>query len=119
MAGIGPIFTNNGELLKRARFRSSLTTPANELEIFCSLCVGRVYFKKSTCCLYFVDSPTIMVTDIIKTVFRGIDEQPRFRQLYMDEHNLIKAASSIFLSSRQQKLVLVALKMNGLHIDIA
>lgn len=117
MAGIGPICSNNRELLKRAEFRSGLTRPKSELEIFCSLCVGRVFFRKSNRTLYFVDAPSLSITEIIQMVFQGINQQPAIKQLYMDEHNLIKAAFSLTLTNTQKKLVLVALRVSGIHID--
>lgn len=117
MAGIGPIFTNRRDLLKRALYRPALTEPKSELEIFLSLCVGRVFFNSQNNSLYFVDSPALSVTDIIQTVFRGLGQKPRIRQLYMDEHQLINAAFRIELTPRQKKLLLVALTLNGIHIN--
>ena len=119
MAGIGPICTNNRDLLKRAEYRSGLSKPKSELEIYCSLCVGRVLFRKSNRTLYFVDAPSLSITEIINLVFSSTNQQPVIKQLYMDEHNLIKAAFSIMLSSRQQKVVLVALRVSGIHIDMS
>ncbi len=119
MAGIGPICTNNRDLLKRAEYRSGLTKPKSELEIFCSLCVGRVFFRQSNRTLYFVDAPSLSITEIINLVFKGISQQPDIKQLYMDEHNLIKAAYSIVLNNKQKKLVLVALRVSGIHIDMS
>ncbi len=117
MAGIGPICTDNRELLKRAEYRSTLNKPANELEIFCSLCVGRVFYLRHKRRLYFVDAPTLNISNIIQRVFRGIGQRPQIRQLYMDEHELIKAALCITLTPRQARLVLVALNLSGIHID--
>ena len=119
MAGIGPIFSNRNELRKRAGYRSSLTAPKNELEIFCSLCVGRVYYHTGTRSLYYVDSPAMDITEIVENVFRGLDQEPVIEQLYMDEHRVIKAALRIRLTGLQQKPLMVALKLNGIHIDVA
>jgi hypothetical protein len=116
MAGIGPISTNRRDLLKRAENRSSLTVPSNELEIFCGLCVGRVYFQLLTRNLYFVDSPALSVSEIILNVFKGMGQVPKIRQLYMDEHQLLKAAFCITLTLQQQKRLMVALSLNGIHI---
>ena len=118
MAGIGPICSDNRELLKRAEYRSGLTQPKSELEIFCSLCVGRVFFRKSNRTLYFVDAPSLSISEIIQTSFLGIHQQPAIRQLYMDEHNLINAALCITLTNKQKKLILVALRVSGIHIDM-
>ncbi len=117
MAGIGPICTDQRELLKRAEYRASLTVPGNELEIFCSLCVGRVFYLTQQRRLYFVDAPTLSVSAIIKHVFKGLQQRPHIRQLYMDEHRLIKAAQCIEMTPRQARQVLVALSISGLHID--
>ncbi|MCP4075629.1 MAG: hypothetical protein GY744_05550 [Gammaproteobacteria bacterium] len=119
MAGIGPICTNNRDLLKRAEYRSGLSKPKSELEIFCSLCVGRVLFRKSNRTLYFVDAPSLSITELIHQVFKSINQQPDIKQLYMDEHNLINAALCITLTIKQQKLVLVALRVSGIHIDMS
>ena len=119
MAGIGPICSNNLELLKRAEYRSGLTQPKSELEIFCSLCVGRVYYRKSNQTLYFVEAPSLSVSEIIGMAFNSINQQPVIKQLYMDEHNLINAALCITLTNNQKKLVLVALRVSGIHIDMS
>ena len=117
MAGIGPIDTNRANLLKRAGFRAH-GLPANELEIFCSLCVGRVILKQAQNRLYFVDSPALSVSDIVRRVFKGLKQEPRFNQLYMDVHHLIKAASCIDLTVRQKKLLLAAFMLNGIHVQV-
>jgi hypothetical protein len=119
MAGIGPISTDRRDILKRAEKNSSLTVPNNELEIFLNLCVGRVYYLEQSRNLYFVDSPALSVTEIIHNVFKGMGQVPRIRQLYMDEHNLLKAAYSITLNELQKKRVMVALSLNGIHIKQA
>lgn len=116
MAGIGPISTNKKDLLKRAGYRDNPTQPANELEIFLSLCIGRVYYRQHNRTLYFVDSPALSISQIIQTVFRGIDKTAHIKQLYMDEHKLIKAALCITLTPKQKKLIMVALSMNGIFI---
>ncbi len=118
MAGIGPICFNNKQLLKRAEYRSKLTQPKNELEIFCTLCPGRIFYKNSNQTLYFVESPTLSIIEIIEKVFRSIHQQPKIRQLYMDEHNLIKASLCIKLTQLQKNRLLVALKISGIHINI-
>ncbi len=119
MAGIGPISTNRRDILKRAENNSSSTVPNNELEIFCKLCVGRVYFFEQNQNLYFVDSPALSISEIIRNVFKGMGQTARIRQLYMDEHNLLKAAYSITLNAQQKKRVMVALSLNGIHIKLA
>ncbi len=116
MAGIGPIDTNRQNLLKRAGYRGQ-TYPANELEIFCSLCVGRVIIRRHDNQLYFVDSPALSISDIIHQVFRGIRQEPQINQLYMDAHQLLKAASCIKLSARQHTLLMAAFSLNGIHVQ--
>ncbi len=117
LAGIGPITTNRKDLLRRAGVRPGISAPENELEIFCSLCVGRVYFREETRKLYFVDSPALSITEIIQQVFKGLAQSPRIRQLYMDEHNLFRAAFSIELSAAQRKPLFIALSLAGIHIN--
>lgn len=116
MAGIGPIVTNRRDLLKSAHFDTQKPLPQNELEIFLSLCVGRVMYRSQNRSLYFVDSPALSVTDIINTVFRGLGQEPQIRQLYMDQHNLLKAAYCLPLTAQQKKLLLVALNLSGIKI---
>ncbi len=117
MGGLGKVNSNRQDLLKRAGFRSSLAATTNELEIFCSLCEGRVFYSKRQRRLYFVDSPSFPVSEIIHRVFHGLGQRADINQLYMDEHKVLKAASRIRLSQRQVKPVLTALKLTGMHID--
>lgn len=116
MAGIGPVATNRNDLLRRAGVRPGISDPKNELEIFCSLCVGRVYYRDQNRSLYFVDSPALSVSDIIHQVFRGLGQVPRFRQLYMDEHNLLRAALCIQLGAVQRKALFAAFVLSGINI---
>jgi hypothetical protein len=116
MAGIGPITTNLSDILKRAGARPGITDPKNELEIFCSLCVGRVYFRAENRTLYFVDSPALSVSDIVQQVFRGLGQSPRIRQLHMDEHNLLRAALCVPLTVAQQTALFAAFTLSGIHI---
>lgn len=117
MAGIGPITTNRKDLLRRAGVRPAISAPENELEIFCSLCVGRVYFREETQTLYFVDSPALSVSEIIQQVFRGLGQTPRVQQLYMDEHNLFRAAYRLLLAPTQRKPLFIAFALAGIHIN--
>ena len=117
MVGIGPKAPDQRALLERARSKSMRVRPRNELEIFSGLCVGRVFYQSAERRLFFVDSHNLSITDIIHTVFAGMAQRPRIRQLYMDEHNLIKAAFSIALTPRQARRLLVALRLNGIVID--
>ncbi len=116
MAGIGPVATNRNDLLRRANMRPGISTPKNELEIFCSLCVGRVYYDDKNRNLYFVDSPALSISDIIKQVFKGLWQTPTVRQLYMDEHNLFRAAFCIQLTAMQRKPLFAAFALSGIHI---
>lgn len=116
MAGIGPVATNRNDLLRRAGARPGISAPKNELEIFCSLCVGRVYYRDENRTLYFVDSPALSVSDIVLQVFRGLRQSPRIRQLYMDEHNLLQAALCVRLTRAQRKALFAAFTLTGIHI---
>ena len=116
MAGIGPIWTNRNDLLRRAGVRPGISAPANELEIFCSLCVGRVFYDDASRSLYFVDSPALSVSEIVEQVFRGLAASPDIRQLYMDEHNLLRAALCVTLNDAQQKALFAAFALSGIHI---
>ena len=116
MAGIGPVTTNRSDLLRRAGARPGISNPQNELEIFCSLCVGRVYYRSANRTLYFVDSPALSISELIRGVFRGLRQVPRFGQLYMDEHNLFRAASFVQLSKPQRQAVFAALALSGIRV---
>jgi hypothetical protein len=116
MAGIGPVTTNRNDLLRRAGARPGISDPKNELEIFCSLCVGRVYYRAANRSLYFVDSPALSISDIIKHVFRGLGQFSRVRQLHMDEHDLLQAALCIQLTDPQRKALFAALVLSGINI---
>ena len=116
MAGIGPVTTNRSDLLRRAGARPGISNPKNELEFFCSLCVGRAYYRADNRILYFVDSPALSVSDIIEQVFKGLGQLPRVRQLHMDEHDLLQAALCIQLSDPQRKALFAALVLSGISI---
>lgn len=116
MAGIGPVTTNRNDLLRRAGARPGISAPKNELEIFCSLCVGRVYYRAENRTLYFVDSPALSVGDIIEQVFKGLGHFPGVRQLHMDEHDLLQAALCIQLTDPQRRALFAALVLSGINI---
>jgi len=116
MAGIGPVTTDRNDLLRRAGVRPGIVAPKNDLEIFCSLCVGRVHYRIQTRTLYFVDSPALSVSDIVRQVFKGLRQSPQIRQLYMDQHGLLRAAMCIQLSAAQKKALFAALTLSGIHI---
>ena len=116
MAGIAPVTTNLSDLLRRAGMRPGIRDPKNELEIFCSLCVGRVHYRDENSTLYYVDSLQLSVSDIVERVFEGLGQSPRIRQLHMDEHNLLRAALCLPLPSIQQKALFAAFALSGIHI---
>ncbi|MDH3220102.1 MAG: hypothetical protein OEO19_11280 [Gammaproteobacteria bacterium] len=116
MAGIGPVTTNLGDLIRRAGVRPGISAPKNELEIFCSLCVGRVYYRDENRSLYFVDSPALSISDIIEQVFKGLEQSPVVRQLYMEQHKLFQAALCIQLTEGQRKALFAAFALSGIHI---
>jgi len=116
MAGIGPVTTDRNDLLRRAGARPGISAPKNELEIFCSLCVGRVYYRDDNRTLYFVDSPALSVSEIIAQVFKGLNQFPQVRQLHMDVHNLLQAALCIQLTETQRKALFAALTLSGISI---
>jgi hypothetical protein len=116
MAGIGPVTTNRNDLLRRAGVRPGISDPKNELEVFCSLCVGRVYYRDENRTLYFVDSPALSISEIIAQVFTGLAQVARIRQLYMDEHNLLQAAMCIRLTAAQRKALFAAFILSGINI---
>ena len=116
MAGLGPVNTNLSDILKRAGVRPGITDPKNELEIFCSLCVGRVYYRAQNRSLYYVESPALSISDIVKQVFEGLGQSPRIRQLHMDEHDLFRAALCLQLTATQKPALFAALTLSGINI---
>jgi hypothetical protein len=117
MAGIGPVTTNRNDLLRRAAVQPGISTPQNELEIFCHLCVGRVYFRDENRTLYFVDSPALSTSEIIQQVFRGLGQEPLIQQRYMDEHKMFRAAMCIQLTMTQREPLFTAFRLCGIHIN--
>ncbi len=117
MPGIaGPFKTSRGDHLRRTGVRPGIVAPKNELEIFCSLCVGCVYYRDENRTLYFVDSPDLSISDIIDQVFRGLNQTPSIQQLYMDEHNLFSAARCVQIGAAQRKALFPAFTLIGIHI---
>ena len=115
MAGIGPTKITRADLLRRKGERQGITSPKNELEIFCSLCVGSVYYHRLKRRLYFVDSPELSISEIIHQVFNGLQQTAVIRQLYMDEHNLFSAARCIELTGNQRAALFAAFTISGIH----
>lgn len=117
MAGhAAPFSKDRQDILRRAGTRPGVQTPQNELEIFLSLCVGRVYYRAENRMLYFVDSPALSVSEIIHQTFKGLGQQARIEQRFMDEHGVLRAAMVIRLSETQKRAVMAALTLSGLHI---
>ncbi len=122
MAGIGPVNRNRQDILRRAGTRPGVQAPQNDLEIFLSLCPGRVHYRNESRTLYFVDSPALSVSEIIQQTFKGLGQQARIEQRFMDEHGVLRAAMVIRLSEPQRRAVMAALTLSGVHIiqsDIA
>lgn len=116
MAGIGPVNQNRQDILKRAGSRPGVQAPQNELEIFLSLCVGRVHYRSETRMLYFVDSPALSVSEIIQQTFRGLGQQARIEQRFMDQHGVLRAAMVVRLSDLQWSAVFAALTLSGINV---
>lgn len=116
MAGIGPVNRNRQDILRRAGTRPGVQTPQNDLEIFLSLCPGRVHYRAETKTLYFVDSPALSVSEIIEQTFKGLNQQARIEQRFMDEHGVLRAAMVIRLTELQRRALLAALTLSGVHI---
>ena len=116
MAGIAPVATNLSDLLRRAGMRPGISDPKNELEIFCSLCVGRVHYRDENSTLYYVDSQLLSISDIVERVFEGLGQSPRIRQLHMDEHDLLQAALCLPLTATQRNALFAALTLSGINI---
>ncbi len=49
-------------------------------------------------------------------MFRGLGDRPDIRQLYMDEHRLLRAALCLPLTAQQQKALFAAFALSGIHI---
>ncbi len=116
MGLIGLVSASRADLLRQAGVRPGNVAPANELEIFCALCVGRVFYRAENQSLYFVESPNLSISEIIQQVFRGLGEAPRITQHYMDEHRLFRGALSVRLSLRQKAALFAAFALAGISI---
>ena len=90
----------------------------NTLEIFINLSVDRVHYKKSSKNLYFVDSQEALISRIITKVLKGFNQIPDIQQCYLDQHRFFKGAFCIKLGQIQSGPVLVALRLQGIHIEI-
>ena len=86
--------------------------------IFVKLREGKVHFVSSTKNLYFVDSPDIPVSEMIRKVFKGLNQIPDIQQCYLDQHSFFKGAFCMKLNESQHEPVLVALRLQGIVIKI-
>jgi hypothetical protein len=96
-----------------------LPATADEMQISYHLSMGRVYFCVETGLLYFVDSEFAPEAQIIRTVLGRMNVEPSVTQLYLDKHQLLKAALRIPLSVRQSRVVLVALRLSDIQINLS
>ncbi len=86
--------------------------------IFVKLREGKVHFVSTTRNLYFVDSLDFPVSDMIKKVYKGMQQTPDINQCYLDQHSFFKGAFCIQLNQTQHDAVLVALRLQGIVIKI-
>ena len=56
------------------------------------------------------------MSEIIHQTFKGLGQQARIEQRFMDEHGVLRAAMVIRLSEAQRRAVMAALTLSGLHI---
>ena len=108
-----PDFTNSDSQLN-----SALTGLENSLEIFINLSVDRVHYKASSKNLYYVDSLANPISGIITKVLNGFNQTPDIKQCYLDRHSFFKGAYCVKLNELQAHPVLVALRLQGIHIEI-
>jgi hypothetical protein len=96
----------------------ALTGLENTLEIFINLSVERVHYKASSNNLYYVDSLENPISDIIIKVLKGFNQTADIKQCYLDKHSFFKGAFCVKLNDMQAHPVLVALRLQGIHIEI-
>ncbi len=118
---IGPVSSRCARSASARTRATGLLATDDEVKVFYNLCPGRVHFRGERGLLYFVDSPYESISDIIAAVFRGLGRQPKITQLYLDEHCYLKGAKVLHLEgmTRETNALLVALRLNGVHIDRA
>jgi len=116
---IGTVSHQCARSLAARERQTGLLATDDECKVFYNLCPGRVHFRARDGLLYFVDSPYESISDIINAVFLGFAKQPRVQQLYMDEHQYLKAAKVLMLKgmARETNALLVALRLKGVVID--
>ncbi len=116
---IGPVSRRCTRSVTARVRQTGLLASDDERKVFYNLCPGRVHFRSGEGLLYFVDSPYESISDIIEAVFRGLRSQARVQQLYMDEHQYLKAAKVLMLKGmpRETNALLVALRLKGVVID--
>ena len=101
-----------------SQLNSALTGLENSLEIFINLSVDRVHYKASSKNLYYVDSLANPISAIIIKVLNGFNQTPEITQCYLDRHSFFKGAFCVKLNELQAHPVLVALRLQGIHIEI-
>ena len=118
---IGPVDRRSSCSRLARRRQTGLRASDDEVKVFYNLCPGRVHFRRTAGLLYFVDSPYESISDIVTSVFSGLGREPRIVQLYMDEHHYLKAAKRLHLggTSREANALLVAMRLKGVHIEVA
>lgn len=119
-SGAGVVAYGERASSMRCRKRETgLSADATHVQIFYNLGPGRVHFDTSKSLLYFVDCPEPDVRDLLISVFKGLNQLPRFEQMHLDGHKLLKGAVRVNLSSDHVAPTLTALKLRGIDLSIS
>ena len=99
--------------------QTGLSSQATHTQIFHNLGMDRVHFVPDTRTLHFVNSEHFQLLETIENVYRGLGEEPRIEQQYLDVHGYYKGALSLKMSPRASSAVLAALRLKGVQISVA
>lgn len=119
-SGAGVVAKGNNAASMRCRKRATgLTSGATHSQIFYNLGPGRVHLDTSSSLMYFCDCPEPNIRELLVPVFKGLNQTPEYKQMYLDDHQLLKGAVCLTLLKVQVATVLTALRLNDIDLSIA
>ena len=114
--GIGPV--SRTTILACACRDRQIAPVENANEIFFNLDSRRVFYDRSECLLYFVDTPQGPVAATIDAALGGLNSAAVMEQMHLDPHRLFNGACCVRLANEHAEVVLVALRLAGIRATI-
>ncbi|MGB1108834.1 MAG: hypothetical protein ACPG4N_00670 [Gammaproteobacteria bacterium] len=111
--GIGPLRLEQSQQLRNARRSTPLPAGMSDSELFYHLGLGRVFYDPPRGLLYFVDSVSEPIHELVAAV---LGRPVSVEQLYLDRHGVFNAAKRLTLSAGEAEPVLVALRLQGILV---